>query len=309
MEDAGDGARDRHEGVGEVLLGEHHAEAGVLHPDLDRDCPRRHLAPQGEPAREVAEEEAEGVEADDREHEPEAGLDDALAPAADDRADDEADGDDGHEGRGRQHAVDGAGEAPLEQRPRRHRHDDDLHGAEQQPGRGDVDAAAGEQGGQRRRHQDRQRRGQRRQRHRERHVGPRQVRDDVRGGAPGAARDEHEAHRERCRQGEEIPEAPAEGRHDRVLQDHPRQHPGALAPDAAEVVEAQGHAHAEHDDAEADGDEGSAEPREPVGPDERRNARAEHPQGKRRGQPGEDAGHGQIPVRYGRPATTAWSSS
>ena len=85
---------------------------------------------------------------------------------------------------------------------------------------------------------------------------------------------------------EQDAEPPPEGRHQRILERDAGQHEAALAGDAAEVVEAERHAHAQHDDAEAERDERSAEPREQLGADQREHGGGEHPQRERVGERG-----------------------
>ena len=187
MEEARDGARNRDQRAREVLAGENHPEAGVLHADLDGNGPRGRNAARHETGEGVAEEETSGVEQEHRDDQQVARLEDDRPARADDGSHDQRD--QHHRGEravGEDRPGETRGVAPQDETGRDGQ-DHHLHGAEQQPRRRDVDAATRQHGGQRRGHQDGETGRNRRHGYRQRHVGEGQIRDDVRSHPAGTA--------------------------------------------------------------------------------------------------------------------------
>ena len=197
---------------------------------------------------------AEQVVAHDDDHDKRARLHDARRICRDDSSDDEDDGDDGDEREHLDRLLYRTLKEVIDEKSENDRGDDDLRNGDHHFPGGNVNPLPGEPKCEERCHDRRENRRCHRHGDGECDVSACEICHDVGRGAAGTGADEDHACGELRRQGKSMCEYPRQERHDAELSDSADKHVFWTLQYEPKILETERHAHAEHNNAQENGD-------------------------------------------------------
>ena len=190
---------------------------------------------------------------DDGCHE-QANVEQARCAEGYDAADEDDDGDDGNDGHRRQDLFDAAGKEMMSCQAEQDRYQDHFRNGNHHGHEGNVDPGACQEPGQGRRHNGCQERRRHGHRYGQGDIALSQVGNDIRCRPARAGPDEDDANSQFRRQGKETDQGPGHEGHDDELGDDANEDFPRPLEDGLEILNGQGHAHAEHDDTQEPAD-------------------------------------------------------